>query len=249
MSHNPFRSAPEKPTVITLDTLPQLFAHHRAIFGGWRMVDPREPVRPDDIPEEEWAALGDPGQRALVREREARTKAERELAAARARPAPPKSPPTTAPAPAAPAAPAVQPGDQPDITKIVQDAVTTAVAAAVKPFQEREEQRDAEEAAARIRSATVDAAKDLLHDPTDAAAHIDLTTVTDGQGQADPAKIQDALKKLIEAKPHLAKTDGRRYGQPGFGAGGSTAPLEQRVQATLRRMQEGAGLRVTTKGS
>lgn len=240
MSQNLFR-APAKPTVITLDTLPDLFAHHRAVFGGWTMETPTDPpARPDDIPEAEWSALGDPGQRALVREREARRKAESDLAAARApRPTPPRTaPPVSAPATAS----ASDQGDQPDLQKLIQDAV----AAAVKPFQDREAEREATEAANRIRQATIEAAKDVLHDPTDAVANIDLTTVTDGSGQPDQAKIVDALKKLVETKPHLARPD-RRIAQPGFGAGGDAAPLEKRVQDTLRRMQEGAGLRVTAQ--
>lgn len=62
--------------------LAELIATHRAIFGGFTMtVDPPEPPapappaaptspeKPADVTDEVWAALGDPGKRALVAER------------------------------------------------------------------------------------------------------------------------------------------------------------------------------------
>ena len=102
MSQHPVFGVPAKPAQITLDTLPQLFAHHRARFGGWQMAaqaneqpgeqPPTGPERPDDIPAETWDVLGDTGKQALTRERARALAAERALAAARARPAPPKKP-------------------------------------------------------------------------------------------------------------------------------------------------------------
>jgi len=205
---------------------------------------PPEPVIPTDPPEgvskDEWDALGDPGKTAIVREREARVKAENDLKAVKAaKPAPPKPAP---PKPAEPAAPAPAAGDAPD----VEDIVKRAVEAAVKPFQEREEARDAAEAVGRIQSAVIAAAKETFQDTSDAVVGIDLTTVTDGNGGPDAAKIKTALEALLTAKPHLGKTpDGRLYAQPGFGAGAGEGniPLETRVQTILGQMQSAAGIR------
>lgn len=257
MSQTPFE-LPAKPTEITLDTLPQLFAHHRARFGGIRMsitppeptppspdTPPTAPQRPEGVSEEEWNALGDPGKAAIVREREARVKAERERDAARARPTPPKNQPTpTPPAPTPPApapqppAPANQPGD---IATIVQQAV----AAAIKPFQDAETQRQAEAAAGKVTDAVLTAAKDRFVDPADALAGIDLTTITDGNGGADPAKITTALDDLLKRKPYLGL--GPRTAQPGFGAQPpAPANTDEQVKAILARMQTSAGIRPST---
>ncbi|WP_181312473.1 hypothetical protein [Nocardioides campestrisoli] len=200
---------------------------------------PAAPERPENVSEQEWAALGDTGKQALVRERERANAAERALAAARARPAPPKpaDPPKAGEQP-----PATKPGEQPDIAAIVQQAV----AAAIKPFQERDEQREAEQAATAVRDAVIEAAKPQFHDATDALSQIDLTTVLDGNGQPDQAKIDGAIKELLTRKPHLGKVvDDRRFAQPGAGPtpGGSTPPLNDRVKATLARMQERAGVK------
>lgn len=242
---------PAKPTEITLDTLPLLFAHHRAWAGGYGMTQtPPEPDPPpsNDPPEgvsaEEWSALGDPGKQAILRERNARVEAERALVAARARPKapgaktdpPPPSPP--APAPAAQQDPPAGGGtdQQPDLGKLIEQAV----AAAVKPFQDREDQREADNFAEKIRSSVIDAAKDRFYDASDALTGIDLTQVTDGTGRPDPAKVTAELDKLLAAKPHLGKpSDGRRRGEPGTGSGGapSDANIDDRVRASLERMQ------------
>lgn len=266
MSHN---LIPTKPATISLDTLPQLFAHHRACFGGYEMDgsgsgdgsggatgsgtgsgsggsgSQTPPERPDGISEAEWSALGDPGRSAIVREREARQAAERALAAARAKPGPPKK--TTDSGSGAgggqsKSTDSNSSGDGVDIDAIVQRAVQ----AAVKPFQEREEQREAEEAATRVRDAVLEAAKPRFHDATDALASIDLTTVLDGNGHPDSTKIGTAIEELLTRKPHLGKiVDDRRHAQDGFGAnsGGSTRPLNDRVKDTLTRMQERAGVK------
>lgn len=201
------------------------------ILGGDDTVDPVE--RPDDVTEEVWDALGDPGKKALVRERSLREKAERDLAAARARPTPPTKP---AAKPAEPAKPAG--GDQPDVAAIVQQAVE----AAIKPFQEREQQRDAEAAASKVRDAVLEAAKPKLHDATD-ALQIDLTTVLDDNGNADPAKVTAAVDELLKAKPHLAKSD-TRFAPPGIGGGTPPANPKDRVAAILNDMQRATGVRL-----
>jgi hypothetical protein len=254
---------PEYPTKITLKTLPQLLAAHRAHFGGMTMTQalpdpagppadpqqqapsdpPQPPQRPDGVTEEEWSTLGDPGQRAILRERERTQAAERALAAARARPAPPKTQ-QTPPAQQQPQQPDPE-GGTPDIAKIIQDAV----AQAVRPFQDRDEQRDAEQAVQKIQTTVLDSAKDTFLDPTDALANIDLTQVTDGNGGVDDEKVKTALADLLTRKPHLGRTpDGRRYAPPGSPAGAqqSTAPLEAQVQSTLQRMQASAGIRPAT---
>lgn len=268
MSQNPL--IPAKPARITLDTLPQLFAHHRARFGGWSMTqgapEPGQgagqgdqggqqqnqpPERPDDIPEETWTALGDPGKQAIVREREARQAAERALAAARAKPAPPKPPAGDQGGDQGGGQqqqqsgqgepPKPKPGDQPDFAALIKQAVSEAV----KPFQEAEDRRQTEVAAEKVRTAVLDAAKPRLHDATDALAGIDLAGVVDDQGQADAAKVKSALDDLVTRKPHLAK--GQRQAPPGIGGGAPPAGATdaEKVKAVLADMQRSTGIRTS----
>lgn len=204
------------------------------ILGGDDTVTPVE--RPEDVSEEEWEALGDPGKKAIVRERARAERAERDLAAARARPAAPAKAPQKPADPAKPSA-----GDTTDVAAIVQQAV----AAAIKPFQEREEQRDAESAADKVRTSVLDAAKAKLHDATD-ALQIDLTTVLDDNGNADPAKVTAALDELLKTKPHLAKSD-TRFAPPGIGGGHTPANPKERVAALLSDMQRSTGIRPPTR--
>lgn len=203
------------------------------IMGGDPSNDP--PERPEEVSEEEWESLGDPGKQALIRVRQERDDARREAAAAKAKPKPP----------AAPVKPAGQTtdtgtGDEPDVAKLIQ----SAVAAAIKPFEEREQQRDAQAAAQAVRDAVVTAAKDKLHDGTDGLM-IDLTTVVGEDGTPDAKKIEDALDALVKAKPHLAK-DTRRFAVPGVGpsAGGGEVPMKDRVQNVLAQMQSATGVRI-----
>ena len=204
------------------------------ILGGDDTVVPVE--RPEDVTEDVWDALGDPGKKALVSERSRREKAERELAAARARPAPPAKP-AEQPKPAAPAA-----GEQPDVAAIVQQAVE----AAIKPFQEKEQQRDVEAAASKVRESVLEAAKAKLHDATD-ALQIDLTTVLDDNGAADPAKVTTAIDDLLKTKPHLAKSDAR-FAPPGIGGGTPPTNKKDQVAALLSDMQRLTGVRVPSNG-
>lgn len=243
---------PAKPAEITLDTLPQLFAHHRARFGGFFMegptgapAAPAAPERPEGISEEEWTALGDPGRNALAREREARQTAERALAASRARPTPPAAPP----APAVPAAPAAPAGGEQDIASLIQQAV----AAAVKPFADRETERETERktqaAAERIQQSVLDAAKDKLHDPSDVLANVDLTTVVNDKGEVDAAKVTTALEDLVKRKPHLAKS-ATRLAPPGIGGGAPASATDaERVKAVLADMQRATGVRPPSSNS
>jgi hypothetical protein len=197
--------------------------------------------RPDGVTDAEWAALGDPGKAAIVRERARATAAEQALAAARTTPKPP-APQPQAPAPAAPAAGPKGDG-QPDLAALVQQAVSAAIA----PLQEATAQREAEQAATAIRDAVSTSAAERFHDPTDALTQVDLASLTDGTGRPDPQKITAALDALLLRKPHLGKpVDDRRRAAPGTPVGatpGSTAPLDDRVKATLARMQSGSGVK------
>lgn len=212
----------------------------------WPIIGAADPVRPDDVPEAEWDALGDPGKQALVRERGKVADLERQLAAARARPTPPPAAPAPAPTPAPAPVATEQPkatsnGETPDFAALIKDAVD----AAIKPFQERDQQRAASEAADRIKSAVVTAAKDRLHDGTDGLM-IDLTTVVAEDGTPDAEKIGKALDALVASKPHLAK-DTRRFAAPGVGptVGGAAVPMQQQVQSVLAQMQTATGVRVS----
>lgn len=235
MSRNPLSSA---RLAADLDWLAATMARRKAQFGGWTMEATGPPVeRPDDIPEADWDALGDPGKQALVRERARAASAEEQVAALRAelakaaKPAPPK--------PTDPPKPDPKPGDQPDVAKLVQDAV----AAAIKPFQEAETQRQAEVAAGKVRDAVVEAAKSRLHDSSDAVANIDMTKVVDDQGAADPAKITAELDDLVKRKPHLAKS-ATLVAPPGIGGGGPASTTDaEKVKAILADMQKATGLR------
>lgn len=200
-------------------------------------TNPPEVQRPDGVTEEEWTALGDPGRAAIVREREARQAAERQLAAARARPAPPKPADPPKPQPADPA----KPSDAPDFAALIKEAV----AAAVKPFEDRETERGVQEAAEKVQKTVADAAKDLLHDATDALTNIDLTTVVNDQGQADADKVKTALDDLIKRKPHLAKPQAERIAPPGIGGGAPAGTTEgDKVKAVLADMQKATGVRI-----
>jgi hypothetical protein len=201
---------------------------------------PQQPERPEGVSEAEWAALGDPGKAAIVRERQRAAAAEQALAAERAKHAqkPPAKPETPKPA-----EPPKGPDGQPDMAALIQQAV----AAATAPLLEAQAQRDAETAAGRLRDAVTTAAAARFHDPTDALAHIDLTTLTDGNGHVDQQKVTTALDELLTRKPHLGKViDTRRHAPDGTPIGGGappSAPLDDRVKATLARMQQASGVK------
>lgn len=197
--------------------------------------------RPDGVSEAEWNALGDPGKAALVRERAARTAAEQALAAARAATPPPKPGPPAAPKPTDP--PKTADGE-PDIAAMIRSAVEAATA----PLLEAQAQRDAEAAATVIRDAVTTAASARFHDASDALAQVDLASLTDGNGRPDEQKITAALDDLLARKPHLGRAvDNRRQAPPGSaigaGNGGAAAPLDDRVKATLARMQQASGVK------
>ena len=199
--------------------------------------EPAGPERPEGISEAEWAALGDPGKAALTREREARRAAEQALAAHRS--APPPAPPK---APTPPAPPPTGPDGQLDIAAMIERAVS----AAVTPLHEAQAQRDADAAALVIRDAVTAAAGVRMHDANDALTQIDLTTVTDGNGRPDPAKITAALDALLQAKPYLGRVNDPRRRAPADalvgGTPGFVPSLDDRTKASLARMQAAAGV-------
>ena len=227
---------------LTANLTPEhVLAFHRARFGDARMEANGDapPEQPDGVSDEEWSALGDPGKRAIVRERERATKAEQELAAARA---------TAKPKPAPPKQQDSGKGDEqkPDPTDVA-GIVAQAVAAALKPFEEREQQREAEQAASLVVAKVTESAKGRLHDASDALAHVDLAALVDESGRPDDAKITAALDSLVQAKPHLAKVvDDRRRAAPGSPIGGAapTVSMDERVKATLTKMQAAAGVKL-----
>lgn len=202
------------------------------IMGGDDTIPPAA-TPPEGVTEEEWAALGDPGKRALTREREARHEAERKAAAAHARPTPPKSTP-----PAAPAATATSTDAQPDIAKLIQDGI----AAAIKPFQEAETARTSAASQASLHEAIRKAATSF-HDPDDAVAHIDTAAVT-VDGAVDETKLTAALAALGEKRPHLVR-DPRRFAPAGAGAqrGGGGQSVEDRTKESLARMTNATGIK------
>ena len=218
-----------------------VLAFHRQYFGTLRMENGDDPQRPDGVSDTEWEALGDPGKRAIVRERERATKAEGELASTRAAAA------AAAAKPAPPAADDAKPPENPGASPDVATIVSQAVAAALKPFEEREQQREVEQAASVVVSAVQDAAKSRLHDASDALAHIDLTTLVDEAGRPDASKITAALDGLVKTKPHLAKVvDDRRRPAPDAPVGGAApvVSMDDRVKATLAKMQTSAGVKL-----
>lgn len=217
----------------------------------WPLIGAADPVRPDDVSEEEWEALGDPGKQALVRVRQerddavnAKAEADRQLAAARARPTAPAKP-TDPPKPPAGGQPGQlgqpgQAGDQPDFAAMIN----AAVAKAFEPIQAAQQQRDAQDAADKIKQAVMVSAKDRLHDATDGLM-IDLASVVAADGTPDTEKIGKALDALVAAKPHLAK-DTRRFAAPGVGptVGGAQVPMADQVKNVLAQMQSATGVRL-----
>lgn len=250
-----FRSAYAAGAVTAQDVL----EFHRRTFGPARMEDPpgppanpsgqggdTPPERPEGVTEEEWTALGDPGKRAIVRERDRATRAEQEAAALRSsrQPQPPKPAPPKDDKGGQQSAGSQQEPEPTDIAKIVQQAV----AAALQPIQERDQQREADDAARAVAQSVTTAAATKLHDASDALTNIDLTTLTDGSGRPDATKITTALDDLVQRKPHLAKVvDPGRHPAPGHVLGGAPAPVtseDDRVKAALAKMQAAAGVKL-----
>jgi hypothetical protein len=68
--------------------------------------------------------------------------------------------------------------------------------------------------------------------------------LTDGAGLPDPGKITFALDDLLKRKPHHGRAvDDRRRPAPGGAGGPASAPLDDRVKATLARMQSASGVK------
>lgn len=199
------------------------------------------PSKPDGVEQSEWDALGDPGKRAIVRERARADQAQRDLAAALS----------------ADRLGVQKKGDgdadkgdqgdagkqeQPDVAALIQQAV----AEAMKPMLARDQQREVAEAAAAVVDSVRAAAKDRLHEAGDALAHLDLTKLTTDDGRPDDAKIAAALDVLVKDKPYLAKViDPRRHYDPSAPFGGSPSSSDgEKVKAALARMQAATGVKL-----
>jgi len=246
---------------MSLNTLPRLHPRTGARFTPlgyrkngapiWPILGGSEPpnqpditTRPEGVAQDEWDALADPGKRAVVRERTAR--AEAETARASEKQAREAAEQALAAAKAAgtktdPPKGGGQTGDPGDVAEQIRLGIETAMA----PYRERDQQREAAEAAQKVRDAVTQAAGERFHDAGDAVAQLDLTTLIDSQGRADTAKVDDALTKLLERKPYLGKAvDSRRRASDGSligGSGGGTASLEDRVKAQLALMKNASG--------
>lgn len=224
-----FASAFDAGAVSVADVL----AFHRARHGEARMEAELPAEAPEGVSAEEWDALGDPGKKALVRERARASKAESDLAALRTQHAQPTGPG----AGQAEGEPKGNEGQSPDLAAIIQKAVD----AAITPLRQ-------ERSAEKVAEAMLAAAQEKLQDPSDALAHIPTNTVTDANGRPDEAKVTAAIEDLVKRKPHLAKiTDSRRRYAPDAPLGGGStgaASVEERTKAALARMQAAAGVKI-----
>lgn len=224
--------------------LAEIIATHRALFGGFAMeADGGEtpPERPDGIEATEWDALGDPGKQALVRERQRATDAERKLAAALA---PKPKPPAPAPAPKASEPPAPKANGEPgDMAALIQAAVEAAVA----PLRQAQEQQAIDAQARAVIDAVKAAAADRLHDASDATSLLDLTALVGADGAPDTAKVTAAINDLVAAKPHLARSQPYgRQGNPALYGAPAGPSAEDKVKASLARMQAASGIKLPT---
>ena len=224
--------------------LAEIIATHRALFGGFAMeADGGEtpPERPDGIEATEWDALGDPGKQALVRERQRATDAERKLAAALA---PKPKPPAPAPAPKASEPPAPKANGEPgDMAALIQAAVEAAVA----PLRQAQEQQAIDAQARAVIDAVKAAAADRLHDASDATSLLDLTALVGADGAPDTAKVTAAINDLVAAKPHLARSQPYgRQGNPALYGAPAGPSAEDKVKASLARMQAASGIKLST---
>ena len=222
--------------------LAEIIATHRALFGGFIMEadgSDTPPERPDGIEATEWDALGDPGKQALVRERQRATDAERKLAAALA---PKPKPPAPAPKASEPPAPKTN-GEPRDMAALIQAAVEAAVA----PLRQAQEQQAIDAQARAVIDAVKAAAADRLHDASDATSLLDLTALVGADGAPDTAKIAAAINDLVAAKPHLARPQPYgRQGNPALYGAPAGPSAEDKVKASLARMQAASGIKLPT---
>ena len=201
-------------------TIDDLLALHRSRFGDMRMEDPQ---RPDDVTQEEWDALGDPGRRALDRVRRNQREAERARDAAvqerdsvkterdtvkgeldTLKKNPPKQDP---------------PKDPPDVAAQIQAAVDSALQNVTKTYTEQLDQLRAERTAEQITAHAQRIAADVLVDPSLVGTFVDLRTVVNQQGQVDEQALRDNLAGVVEQRPYLAKPDqpATPYGSSPYG--------------------------------
>ena len=213
------------------ELLAKINARRARIPAGMTMSGaPPEPQRPEGVSDDEWAALGDPGKRAIVRERAAREQAERDLVAARSAERLGQKP----------AEATVEPVD---INAIIQQAVT----AAIQPFQQAQQERETEEAQRAIREEVRKVAEPRLHDVSDALVHLSLSDLSDASGKPDAEKIKAAVDSLVTARPYLARpVDTRRQYDPANPLGGAPGAVDSdaKVKQALDRMKAATGVKL-----
>lgn len=92
-------------------------------------------------------------------------------------------------------------------------------------YQREADERATAKANERVLKADIRAAaKEILVDPSDAFLNLDISQFEAGaDGEFDAEEIADALKALVERKPHLGKTPA---GQPGNPAPRTVAPAK-----------------------
>ncbi|MCU1590653.1 MAG: hypothetical protein JWP11_1909 [Frankiales bacterium] len=187
-------------------TVDELIAWHRARFGDARMEDPQ---KPDDVTQEEWDALGDPGRRALDRVRRARSEAERARDAAVADKA--KADQAAADAQAelekAKKEPPKKEDPPADVAAQIQTAVAAALENVTKTYTEQIDQLRAERAAEQLTAQAQRVAADVLVDPTLVGTFVDLRTVVNPQGQLDEQALRDNLATLVEQRTYLKRPE------------------------------------------
>jgi|GEM_PF-3022629 len=165
--------------------------------------------KPDDVSDEEWSALGDPGKQALVRTKESAKQARQKAADEAARAAALQA-----------QIDELKNASESDTEKLVREATEQATKNVTK------------QANARIISAEVRAqAAGKLADPADAIKFLDLTKFeADDTGAVDEAAISAAIDQLVESKPYLAPQ--RRDGFQGTADGGARKDASKPSQLT-----------------
>lgn len=92
----------------------------------------------------------------------------------------------------------------------------------------------AEQRLERAGDRVVALAAELLADPADARALLDLDDLADDAGKVDEDEVREALEELLERKPYLRKSGRRRFG------GGADAGADR--GSTSRKAEPAPGL-------
>jgi hypothetical protein len=218
----------DKQFLVNGMTIEQLLAKNRARFGDARMEDPQ---KPDDVTQEEWDALGDPGRRAIVRVKREQRETERARDAAIADKA--KADKAAADAQAelekAKKEPPKKEDPPADVAEQIKQAVAAAVEQVTKTYTEQLDALRAENTAKDITAQAQRIAADVLVDPALVGTFVDLRTVLDAQGQLDAQALKDGLAKVVEDRPYLKKPDAPPPPYNPFGGhpGGARPPADK----------------------